>query len=85
MHALVREMLAVMPVDGAPWPRADRERWTAALAAVLDVVYDEDGRARDAEGAGSVLDLRGIDAGNVRAAPAEGEGARGRHARRGPG
>jgi hypothetical protein len=76
-------MLAVMPADGTPWPRADRERWTAALAAVLDVVYEEDGRPREAEGADPVVDLRVSDDGG--ATPAGAEGGRGRHARRGPG
>ena len=78
MHALVRELLAVMPPDGTPWTRAERERWTAALAAVLDVVYDDDGRLHDPPGsevgpegaAEDVVDLR---------LP-----ARGRHARGGP-
>jgi hypothetical protein len=51
VHALVRELLAVMPADSAPWPRADRERWIAALAAVLDVVYDDEGRPVEAPGA----------------------------------
>ena len=74
MHALVRELLAVMPADDAPWPRAERERWTAALAAVLDVVYDDDGRRVDLpEG---VVDLRPAD---QPVGP-----ARGRHARSGP-
>ena len=72
MHALVRELLAVMPPAGTPWPRAERERWTVALAAVLDVVYADDGR--ELPGPGSepeeVVDLRSP--------------ARGRHARGGP-
>ena len=83
MHALVRELLAVMPPDGTPWPRAERERWTVALAAVLDVVYADDGRPlelpdlselSEPPGPGSepeeVVDLRSP--------------ARGRHARGGP-
>jgi hypothetical protein len=83
VHALVRELLAVMPADGAAWPRAERERWTAALAAVLDVVYDEDGMPRDPAVPEHVLDLRPVDP------PADDEvvqpTARGRHARGGPG
>ena len=82
MHALVRELLAVMPADGAPGPRAERERWMAALAAVLDVVYDDDGRPRDEPEPVDVLDLRPVDQ------PADDEvpppTARGRHARGGP-
>jgi hypothetical protein len=42
MHRLVREMLAVMPPDGTPWPRPARERWLAALAAVLDVLHEDE-------------------------------------------
>jgi hypothetical protein len=75
VHALLRELLAVMPADGAPWPRADRERWTAAIAAVLDVVYDDDGRPLDVPASEGVVDLRPGDA------PAR--EVRGRHARRG--
>ena len=61
MHALVRELLAAMPADGAPWPRAERERWTAALAAVLDVVYDDEGRSPDLPEPEGVVDLRPVD------------------------
>ena len=79
MHALVRELLAVMPPDGTPWPRAERERWTVALAAVLDVVYADDGRPLELPDPAEspelpepeeVVDLRSP--------------ARGRHARGGP-
>jgi hypothetical protein len=81
VHALVRELLAVMPAEGAPWPREERERWTAALAAVLDVVYDDDGRPRDPAVEEQVRDLRPVDQ------PADEvvrPTARGRHARGGP-
>jgi hypothetical protein len=75
VHALLRELLALLPAEGTPWPRADRERWTAALAAVLDVVYDEDGRPLDVSAPEDVLDLRPGDA--------SAREVRGRHARRG--
>jgi hypothetical protein len=68
VHALVRELLELMPMDGDPWPRAQRQRWTAALAAVLDVVYDDDGVPVDLPEPEGVVDLRP---------------ARGRHARGG--
>ena len=45
MHPLVDELVALVPPPGAPWPRAARERWVAALGAVLEVLY-EDGPLR---------------------------------------
>ncbi len=42
MHRLVDELLAVVPPDGSAWPRPARERWVAAVAAVLDVIYEDE-------------------------------------------
>jgi hypothetical protein len=42
MHRIVGELLAVMPREGDAWQRRAREKWLAALAAVLDVLYDEE-------------------------------------------
>ena len=41
MHRLMRELLAVVPPDGSPWPRPARRRWVAAMRAVLDVLYED--------------------------------------------
>jgi len=40
MHKLMRELLALVPPDGSAWPPAARQRWIAAMAAVLDVLYE---------------------------------------------
>ena len=41
MHRLMGELLAVVPPDGAPWPRPARQRWVAAMSAVLEVLYED--------------------------------------------
>ena len=41
MHKLMRELLALVPPDGSPWPHAARQRWIAAMGAVLDVLYED--------------------------------------------
>ena len=53
MHRLIADLIDLMPRDGASWSRPDRERWLAALAAALDLLY-EDGAAASTP----VLDLR---------------------------
>ena len=62
MHKLMRELLALVPPDGSAWPDAARQRWIAAMSAVLDVLY-EDGPpsapavASDTMAAGQALSL----------------------------
>jgi len=41
MHKLIGELLAVVPPDGSPWSRPARQRWVAAIEAVLDVLYED--------------------------------------------
>jgi len=41
MHKLIGELLAVVPPDGAPWPRPARQRWVTAIDAVLDLLYED--------------------------------------------
>jgi hypothetical protein len=41
MHALVQNLIALVPPEGSSWPRPSRERWLTALAAVLDVLYED--------------------------------------------
>lgn len=35
------ELLAIVPPDGSRWPRPARQRWVAAMGAVLDVLYED--------------------------------------------
>jgi hypothetical protein len=42
MHALVQNLVALVPPEGSSWPRPSRQRWLAALAAVLDVLYEDE-------------------------------------------
>jgi hypothetical protein len=41
MHKLIGELLALVPPDGSPWSRPARQRWVAAIEAVLDVLYED--------------------------------------------
>lgn len=41
MHKLIGELLAFVPPDGSPWSRPARQRWVAAIEAVLDVLYED--------------------------------------------
>ena len=41
MHKLIGELLAFVPPDGSPWSRSARQRWVAALEAVLDLLYED--------------------------------------------
>jgi hypothetical protein len=41
MHKLIGELLAFVPPDGSPWSRPARQRWVAAMEAVLDVLYED--------------------------------------------
>lgn len=41
MHRLIGELLAIVPPDGSPWPRPARQRWVAAMGAVIDVLYED--------------------------------------------
>jgi hypothetical protein len=41
MHRLLAELLAMVPPDGSPWPRPARQRWVAAMGAVMDVLYED--------------------------------------------
>lgn len=77
MHRLIEDLLGLMPQHGSPWPRPARDRWLAAMAAALDLLYEEDGvpaTAPDpAAGVRPVLDLR--------PEPVEGVPRRAKHAR----
>ena len=41
MHRLLRELLALVPPQGQPWPAPARARWLAAFAAVAELVYED--------------------------------------------
>lgn len=43
IHPLVLGFMKVLPEPGAPWPKAEREKWFTAFNAVLGLVYPEGG------------------------------------------
>lgn len=68
VHRMMRELLTLVPPDGAPWPTEARARWMAAFAAVADVIY-EDGHRADLQGDEAVdrpmdaLDVAAVETG----------------------
>ena len=83
MHPLLGQLLAMLPPDGAPWQRPARQRWIAAVDAVIDVLY-EDGPLTPAgrEHASSPeSDIDGFSVLDLRPNPPGAGVVRGRHAR----
>jgi hypothetical protein len=42
MHPLVRELVALLPGDGEPFPDPARKRWVVALEAAVELLYGEE-------------------------------------------
>ena len=41
MHPLVRELVALLPGDGEPFPEPARKRWVIAIEAAVELLYGE--------------------------------------------
>jgi hypothetical protein len=41
MHPLVRELVALLPGDGEPFPDPARKRWVVAIEAAVELLYGE--------------------------------------------
>lgn len=47
---LVRELLALLPAEGEPFPAAERANWLAAAGACLSLLWPAEGRPAAARG-----------------------------------